>query len=131
MPGENPSERVHGAGSVGFPPCVGSVFGPNCTWWPVGVVASSASHTFDGNGRPHCCGTSGSQPSVASVSVGGADEHAPTHAQNQSEATAKLRIRRSYRQARRRTTEVRQNAAGKNIAAARARFYAASMAKSA
>jgi hypothetical protein len=34
-------------------------------------LASSTSQTFEGKGKPHCAGTSGSQPVVASVSVDG------------------------------------------------------------
>src|SRR6185312_13034599 len=68
MPGEKPSDRVHGAGSVGELRCIGSVCAPNCTWWPVTVLGSSTSQAFEGKGKPQTSGTSGSQPVVASAS---------------------------------------------------------------
>src|SRR5262245_43429081 len=79
-PGEKPSDLVDGFGLVGFMRCGGKVCGPNCACLPVGVLASSTSHTFDGKGKPHCSGTSGSHPVVASVSV---EELQPTEANTQ------------------------------------------------
>src|SRR5258708_22088135 len=71
-PGEKPSERRQTAGLVWVPvpglpePDRGSVVLPKATCLCVGVDGSSASHTFDGKGKPHSVGTSGSQSVVSS-----------------------------------------------------------------
>jgi len=50
-----------------YPAAEGNVVGPKTTRFPEMVERSSVNQKFDGKGKPHCVGTSGSHPSATNV----------------------------------------------------------------